>query len=147
MFKHVLLPTDGSPLSVRAVAIGIELAKQSGARVTGLFVAPPATPVVFEHFIPIRYMEPTDHAAMLERLTRRALVVIEKAAAEAGVVCETIGATSDFPAEVIVETATKRHCDLIVMASHGRAGLDAVLLGSETQKVLAHAKVPVLVTR
>jgi nucleotide-binding universal stress UspA family protein len=147
MFKHILLPTDGSPLSGRAVASGIELAKALGARVTGLFVAPPATPLVFEHFLPVRYMEPDDHAALIEREAAHALGQVEKAAKAAGVTCETKQLTSDYPADAIMTTAHRSKCDLIVMASHGRTGVSAMLLGSETQKVLTHSKVPVLVHR
>src|SRR5438552_9369714 len=147
MLKHILLPTDGSPLSARAVAAGVKLAKAVGARVTGLFVAPAPTPLVYERFVPVGYMTPEQHAALIERAAARYLGVIEKAAKAAGVPCECVRITSDFPADVILQTATKRRCDLIVMASHGRRGLSAVLLGSETQKVLTHAKLPVLVYR
>ena len=86
-------------------------------------------------------------AALSGRAAARYLGVIEKAAKSAGVPSECVRITSDFPADVILQTATKRRCDLIVMASHGRRGLSAVLLGSETQKVLTHAKLPVLVYR
>ena len=147
MVKHILLPTDGSPLSARAVAAGVKLAKAVGAQVTGLFVAPAPTPLVYERFVPVGYMTPEQHAALIERAAARYLGVIEKAAKAAGVRCECVRITSDFPADVILQTATKRRCDLIVMASHGRRGLSAVLLGSETQKVLTHAKLPVLVYR
>jgi nucleotide-binding universal stress UspA family protein len=147
MFKHLLLPTDGSPRSARAVASGVALAKLAGARVTGLFVAPPATPLVFEHFVPVRYMRPEDHAELIKHESQHAVSLLEKLAAQAGVPCQTIVVTSDFPAEAIIEAARKHRCDLIVMASHGRSGLSAVLLGSETQKVLTHSKVPVLVHR
>ena len=147
MYKHILLPTDGSPLSARAVAAGVKLAKAVGARVTGLFVAPAPTPLVYERFVPVGYMTLEQRAALIERAAARYLGVIEKAAKSAGVPCECVRITSDFPADVILQTATKRRCDLIVMASHGRRGLSAVLLGSETQKVLTHAKLPVLVYR
>ncbi|HEY2928277.1 universal stress protein, partial [Piscinibacter sp.] len=87
------------------------------------------------------------HAAVIERAAARYLGVIEKAAKAAGVPCECLRITSDFPADVILQTARKRRCDLIVMASHGPHGLSALLLGSETHKVLTHAKLPVLVYR
>ena len=76
MFKHLLLPTDGSPRSARAVTSGVALAKSTGARVTGLFVAPPATPLVFEHFVPVRYMTPDDHAELIEHEAQRAFSVL-----------------------------------------------------------------------
>jgi len=147
VYQHLLIPTDGSKLSDRAAVAGVRLAAALGARVTGLFVAPPATPVVYERFLPVKVMTPDEHAAMIERAAKRCLGVIQKAADATGVRCEGVSLTGDFPAEAIVQTAAKRKCDLIFMASHGRRGVAAVLLGSETQKVLAHAKVPVLVHR
>ena len=147
MYKHILIPTDGSPLSVRAAATGIKLAKATGARVTALFVAPAPTPLVYEKFLPVGYMTTDQHAAMIDRAAAKYLGAIEKAALSAGVECARLQVTSDFPAEVIVDTARRRKCDLIVMASHGRKGLSGVLLGSETQKVLVQAKTPVLVYR
>jgi nucleotide-binding universal stress UspA family protein len=146
-YKHILLPTDGSPLSDQAVKAGVALAQALGARVTALFVAPAPTPLVFEGGLPVAYMTPEEHGALSERAAARYLGVAEKAAKAAGVPCECASVTSDYPAEAIVDAAGKRHCDLIVMASHGRRGIKALLLGSETSKVLAHAKVPVLVHR
>ena len=147
MYKHILLPTDGSPLSARAVAAGVKLAKAVGARVTGVFGAPAPPRLVYARFGRVGYLTLEPRAALIERAAARYLGVIEKAAKSAGVPCECVRITSDFPADVILQTATKRRCDLIVMASHGRRGLSAVLLGSETQKVLTHAKLPVLVYR
>jgi nucleotide-binding universal stress UspA family protein len=147
MFKHILIPTDGSKLSEQAAKAGVALAQAVGARVTALFAAPPATPVVYKNLLPSKYMAPDEHAEMIERLAAKYLGVIERAAQSAGVRCETLHTTSDFPADTILQTAAKRKCDLIVMASHGERGLKAVLLGSQTQKVLAHAKIPVLVYR
>jgi nucleotide-binding universal stress UspA family protein len=147
MYKHILIPTDGSPLSRKAIVNGVKLAKAVGAKVTGLFAAPPATPVVYEDFVPVGYMTPQQHAAMIEKTASRYLGVIEKAARSAGVACECVRVTNDFPADAILAIAKKNKCDLIFMASHGRRGLASVLLGSETQKVLAHARIPVLVSR
>ena len=147
MYKHILIPTDGSPFSAGAVAHAVGLAKATGARVTGLFVAPAPTPVVFEGLLPVDYMQPAEHADLSARAAARHLGVIEKAAQEAGVVFEGLTVTGEFPAQAILETAARCKCDLIVMASHGRRGLAGLLLGSETQKVLAHAKTPVLVHR
>jgi len=147
MYQHILIPTDGSKLSERAATAGVKLAAALGARVTGLFVAPPATPVVYERFVPVKYLTPDEHASMIERAAERCLGTIRKAAAAAGVNCECVTLTGDFPADAIVQTAGKLKCDLIFMASHGRRGVAAVLLGSETQKVLAHSKVAVLVHR
>jgi len=147
MYKHILIPTDGSELSRRAIAAGVKLAKSVGAKVTGFFAAPPATPVVYEDFLPVGYMTPEQHAQLIEKTAARYLEVIEKAAKAAGVACECVHVTNDFPADAILAMAKKKGCDLIFMASHGRRGLRGVLLGSETQKVLTHSKIPVLVYR
>ncbi len=147
MVKHILIPTDGSKLSARAVAQGTELAAATGARITGLFVAPSPTPLVFEGLRPVAYMQPEQHAALIERLAARNLAVIERAAQATGVRYEGLTVVGEYPAETILEVARKRRCDLIVMASHGRRGMSAVLLGSETQKVLTGARVPVMVCR
>ncbi len=147
MFKHILLPTDGSPASLRAAGAGVELAKALGARVTGFFAAPAPTPLVYEHFVPVGYMPPERHAEVIEKAARRYLGAIEKAAKAANVPCELVHVTSDFPWESILEAAKRHKCDLIFMASHGRSGMAAVLLGSETQKVLANSRIPVLVYR
>jgi nucleotide-binding universal stress UspA family protein len=147
MFKHILIPTDGSEVSRKAVVAGIALAKAVGAKVTAFYAAPSATPIVYKHFLPVGYMTPQKHAQAIKRAAAHYLEVAAKAAAAAGVRCETVAQTSDFPAEAILAAAAKRKCDLIYMASHGYRGVKAVLLGSETQKVLAHARIPVLVHR
>ena len=147
MFKHVLIPTDGSPLSRRAIALGVQLAKSLGARVTGVFAAPPATPVVYRDHLPVGYTTPKEHAKMIQESVARHLGAIELAAKKAGVRCECVHVTSDFPADVILAVARKKKCDLIFMATHGRRGIRGVLLGSETQKVLTHSKIPVLICR
>jgi len=147
MYKNILVPTDGSQLSVSAIRAAVKLAKSTGASVTGLFVAPTATPILFEGIFPVGYVTPEEHEAMTEKAAARHLGVIEKAAAAEGVSCECVSVTGDFPADAILQTAVKHKCDLIFMASHGKKGVSALLLGSETQKVLAHAKIPVLVHR
>jgi nucleotide-binding universal stress UspA family protein len=147
MYKHILIPTDGSEVSRRAIAAGVGLAAALGARVTGLYAAPAATPIVYKHFLPVGYMTPERHAQAIKRAAAKYLEIIAQAAKRAGVKCETVSVTSDFPADAILATAKKRKCDLIFLASHGRHGVAAVLLGSETQKVLAHARIPVLVHR
>ena len=147
MYKHLLLPTDGSALSQRAAASGVELARALGARITALFVAPAPTPLVYEHFLPVAYMTPEDHEKLIQQASARYLGSIQKVAVAAGVPFEGLSVVGEYPADAIVETATKARCDLIVMASHGRKGVSALLLGSETAKVLAHSKLPVLVHR
>ena len=148
MFKHILIPTDGSKLSNEAAESGVRFAKALGARVTGFFAAPPATPIVYKALLPVGYATPDEHRKMIEKTARSCLGVIEKAAKAAGVPCETVSVTSDFPADAIIAAAKKRRCDLVFMASHGRRGLRrASLLGSETQKVLSNGNFPVLVYR
>ena len=147
MYKHILIPTDGSPLSRKAIVNGVKLAKAVGAKITGLFAAPPATPVVYKAYMPVGYMTPQRHAAMIERTASRYLGVIARTAKRAGVACKCVRVTNDFPAAAILAVAKKNKCDLIFMASHGRRGLASVLLGSETQKVLAHSRIAVLVSR
>jgi nucleotide-binding universal stress UspA family protein len=145
MYKHILIPTDGSPHSRKAVANAIALAKAIGAKVTGIFAAPPATPIVYRNHLPAGLTTMAEHKQMIEESAARYLQVIEQAAKKAGVPCEVISVTSDYPADTILSTAKKRKCDLIVMATHGRRGIKGVLLGSETQRVLTHSKIPVLI--
>jgi nucleotide-binding universal stress UspA family protein len=147
MFKHVLIPTDGSELSGKAVKAAVELAAAVGAKVTGFFAAPAATPVIYDDLLPVGYVTPDQHEALIKAASRKNLALIEEAARAAGVPVDVVSVTSEYPAESIVETARDRGCDLIFMASHGRRGLKSVLLGSETHKVLVHSKIPVLVYR
>ncbi|MFY9315814.1 MAG: universal stress protein [Burkholderiales bacterium] len=147
MYKNILIPTDGSEASRRAIAAGVKLARALGARVTGLFAAPPATPIVFRDHLPAGYDTPRHNEALIARVAVAHLGVIERAAKAAGVRCACVKVVSDYPADAVLETVRKRGCDLIVMASHGRHGLRGLLLGSETQRVLAASKIPVLVHR
>lgn len=147
MFKHILIPTDGSKLSAEAAAAGVKLARALGARVTVLFAAPPATPIIYRDALPAGYGTTGSHKAMIEKTAQTYLGAVRKAARAAGVACQGLSVTSDFPADTILETARKRGCDLVFMASHARRGLRGLLLGSQTQKVLSNAKLPVLVYR
>lgn len=143
MFKHILLPTDGSELSEGAISKGIQFAKSIGARVTGFYAMPEF------HILTYRteMLEDTkeEFAKDSKAHADKYLAVIEKAAKEAGVACDIVRATSDQPYEAILKTAHDKGCDLIMMASHGRRGVRGLLLGSETHKVLTHTKIPVLV--
>ncbi len=145
MYTHILLTTDGSELAARSLEQGIGLAKALGARVTILNVIQPlhvvAPPEVMIAFPAGEYEKHAKNNA--DEVLQRA----EKAAGEAGVDCQTLSVSHDDPWQAIVETAAGTGCDLIVMGSHGRAGLSKLVLGSETQKVLTHTKIPVLVTR
>jgi nucleotide-binding universal stress UspA family protein len=148
MYKHILIPTDGSKLSQAAAEAGVRLAAALGARVTGFFAAPPATPITFKGLLPTGYASPEEHEENIRKAAQTYLGAIEKAAKGAKVACEVVSETSDYPADAIVAAAKKRGCDLIFMASHGRRGIRREsLLGSETQKVLSQAPMPVLVHR
>jgi nucleotide-binding universal stress UspA family protein len=147
MFKHILIPTDGSRLSKKAIDQGVALARALGARVTGVFAAPAPIPMVFDDFVPAGYLTLEDQTKAIAKAAKKHLAVVAAAAAKVQVTCRTVHVRNDFPAEAILATARKGKCDLIVMASHGRRGMAGVLLGSETQKVLTHSKIPVLVCR
>ncbi len=147
MYKHILVPTDGSPLSRAAALAAVKLASAVGARITGLFAAPAATPLEYRGLLPVGLRSPVKSAALIEKTAGRYLEVIESAARAAGVRCDVIHVTSDFPADTILQVAAKRKCDLIYMASHGRRGLKGVLIGSQTQKVVSGAKIAVLIHR
>src|SRR5688500_13469650 len=146
MFKHILIPTDGSALSRKAAENALRLAKLLGARATGFYAAPPAMPLQQKGLLPV-YVDPQKHARSIERATARHLAAIEDAAKAAGVPCKTISVTNDFPADAILAAASKYRCDLIFIASHGRRGFRSSMLGSQTEKVLATSKVAVLVDR
>jgi nucleotide-binding universal stress UspA family protein len=147
MFKHILIPTDGSALSRKAVDKGLKLAKSVGARVTGVFAGPSATPIIYGDMYPVGYVDPRDHERAIKDAGRRYLKVIQDAAKKARVSCDVVQVSSDFPADAILATAKKKRCDAIVMATHGRRGVKGILLGSETQKVLTRATIPVMVVR
>ena len=148
MYKHILIPTDGSKLAKDAGLAAVALARSLGARVTGFFAAPPATPIMFKGLLPAGYATPQEHEENIRRAAQTYLGAIEKAAKAAGVRCEVMTVTSDYPADAIIAAAKKRRCDLIFMASHGRRGVRREsLLGSETQKVLSQSPLPVLVHR
>jgi nucleotide-binding universal stress UspA family protein len=147
MFKNILIPTDGSALSQKAATRGVELAKALGASVTAFFAAPPATPIVYRNHLPIGFAQPGEHDQMIERAAAKHLDFIERATKKAGVKCESIHATSDYPEDDILKIAAKKKCDLIVMGTHGQGGLRGVFVGSVTQKVLGKSKIPVMVVQ
>lgn len=145
MFKHILLPTDGSEVSLRGVQLGIELARSCGASVYVLHVIPP-----FHTFTYVAEMLAATEATYMEGAVERAEHYIADArdlAAKAGVASDGGHVVSDVPSDWIVREAQQHQCDLIVMASHGWSGITKLLLGSETQRVLQTSPVPVLVCR
>lgn len=147
MFKHILVPTDGSQLSQEAVRRAIGFAGEAGARLT-FFYAKPEYPVAFygEGAL-IDPTTPEKFAEMAEQQAQGVLDACAQLAAAANVPCTLKSETSDIPYEAIIAAAEAAGCDLIFMASHGRRGISGMLLGSETQKVLTHSRIPVLVYR
>jgi nucleotide-binding universal stress UspA family protein len=138
MYTHILIPTDGSELAGKAVQHGIALAKRIGAKVTMLTVLPPELITADMQMIEIRKQR-------MQKQAEEILGAVAKQAA--GFACETIQVEHEDPYQAIIDTADSKGCDLIVMASHGRRGISAIVLGSETVKVLTHCKIPVLVYR
>ena len=147
MYKHILIPTDGSRIARSAIEAGVKLAAKLGARVIGFYAAPPATPLECKGLLPVGYDEPVDRARAIEKAAKQYLEAIEKAAEAADVPCKVAYETNDYPADAILAAAKRHKCDLIFMASHGRTGFRASMLGSQTQKVLSQSKIPVLVHR
>ncbi len=145
MHRHILIPTDGSELSQDAVEYGVALAKSVNARVTVLTVSTPFHTFTVE---PAMIADtPEQYGKHVATLAAKYLNAAKEAALAAGVSCETVHVEHDQPYFAIIETATRKLCDLIVMASHGRRGISAIMLGSETVKVLTHSTIPVLVLR
>ena len=148
MYKHILLPTDGSKLASKAVKQGIQLAEAVGARVTVINVVPEYQMMMDERFV-------MPNAALLkkrfeEETAKHSKKILDEMKAEAkaaGVSCDGVSVNSGLPYEAIIKQAKKAKCDLIMMASHGRKGIASILLGSETAKVLTHSTIPVLVVR
>lgn len=145
MYQRLLVPTDGSDASRRAIQAGVAFAREVGADIIGLTVTEPFRLVSGEGVM--LQDTPDDFEAASDARARTLLADVDAAARAAGVPCRLEHVAADAPHEAIVETARRLGCDLIVMGSHGRKGLKALLLGSETQKVLVHADVPVLVQR
>ena len=148
MYKHILVPTDGTALSQKAVKAAARLARGMNAKVTALHVIPAYMPpmaaeaaVMYEAYSPQQYKKETEASA------RKTLDKAKAALDASHVRSDTAFVTNDHPWSAIVKAARTRKCDLIVMASHGRRGITGLLLGSETTKVLTHSKTPVLVCR
>ena len=147
MFRHILLPTDGSKISTKAVTRGIDLAKKNRARVTAIHVVPEFKLMVDDG---ITMLSPALKKRFEDEGRKRAQEMLDEIAKQArarGVRCATLCVAGDSPYQQIIAAARRKKCDLILMASHGRRGLSSLLLGSETAKVLLHTKVPVLVVR
>ena len=148
MYSHILIATDGSALAEKAIEAGTRLASALNARLTVAHVgAPYAPPLYAGDFVPSTYLSAEEHEARVREAAEEILKRAAAAAAKKNVPCRTDFAVADHPYEGVLEIAGRNQCDLIVMASHGRSGWSAVLLGSETQKMLAHSKIDVLVVR
>ena len=146
MFKHILVPTDGSLFSQRAVEKAVAFAREAGAKVTAFYAKEKMHVYMMggeEVMMPSveRFAEIAEHEAL------SALQYVDARCRDGGVACTTLSLECNHIYEGIIAAAEQNGCDLIFMASHGRRGLDALLLGSETAKVLTHTKIPVLVYR
>ncbi len=145
MYTHILIPTDGSELAGKAVQHGIALAQRIGAKATVLTVSPPFHTLTTD----TQMIEdtPAQYKARMQKHAEKILGAVADTAQAANVACETIHVEREHPYQAIIDIAASKGCDLIVMASHGRHGIAAIVLGSETVKVLTHSKIPVLVYR
>ena len=149
MYKHILVPTDGSPLSIKAAKASAKLASEVGARITAVYVVPPYAPSLssdgmggFSEMYSMR-----NYQKAMRGVADKAIAETVAAAKSAGIKASSVVIDDRQPWQGIVAAAKSEKCDLIAMASHGRRGLAGLLLGSETTKVLTHSKTPVLVWR
>ena len=147
MFKRILIPTDGSAVSRRAVKAGVALAKELDAKVIAYHALEASQPYAYQDSYIIGHQAIKQLEEKARETARKHLVEVEKAARAAGVTCESLMTSPSAPYRGIVDTARRKKCDVIFMASHGRGAFASLLLGSVTQKVLAHSKLPVLVYR
>ena len=146
MFKHILIPTDGSKLSEAAMRTGIQLAKEQGAQVTALFVMADFRALIYGSRAMIAY-DATEFEKSAQAEADAVLHFAEELARVEGVPLKGVRVVSASVNEAIIKQAQESHCDLICMASHGRKGIAGILLGSETQRVLVNSSIPVLVHR
>lgn len=144
MYRNILVPTDGSDITAKAVQAAISLARTLGAKINAISVKEPFPYSAISEMQPV---PPQEFYDAQERIAASRLKLVVEAAREAGVECVASSLEAVHPWEAIVDHAKTEGCDLIIMASHGRRGVSALLLGSETQKVLTHCNVPVLVIK
>jgi nucleotide-binding universal stress UspA family protein len=145
MYTNILMPTDGSEFAWKAVQHGIALAKRICAKTTALTVLPPFH--IFTTDTQMLEDTPAEYKARMQKHAEKTLGDVAHAAQAAGVTCEMVHVEHEHPYQAIIDAAGSKGCDLTVMASHGRHGISAIILGSETVKVLTHSKIPVLVHR
>jgi nucleotide-binding universal stress UspA family protein len=146
MFKNILVPTDGSQFSQDAAQAAVNFAKETGARITAFYTIKTLPQPYYAEGLNIGLVPP-DYAKSAEAQAERFLGYIEKLCHENNVPCTKLTLTRNAAHEGIIDAAKQSLCDLIFMASHGKKGISALLLGSETQKVLTHSKIPILVYR
>ena len=148
MYQHVLIATDGSALAEKAIEAGVQLAASLNARLTIAHVGSPYAPPLYAgDFVPSTYLSAEEHEARVREAGEDILARAAAAAVARNLTCATDFTIADHPYQGVIDIAGRNKCDLIVMASHGRSGWGAVLLGSETQKILTHSKIDVLVIR
>ena len=147
MFKHILVPTDGSALSLRAATNAVQFAKINGARITAFYAAPEYHPNISGDYMPANFVPLAGFKKQIQETADKYLGQVKKLAAVGKVPCAGAYVSNDSPYQAIIKAAKANKCDLIFMASHGRSGITGLLIGSETNKVLTHCKLPVLVYR
>ncbi len=145
MFQHILVPTDGSPLSLIALQNAIQLAQRSKARITIIYAQPDPDASVYGEAALMRSIDPAKFANIVGKRYREIQASVHELTDGKDIPCETLCLAAGEPYQAIIATAEKRGCDLIMMASHGYRGIKGLLLGSQTLKVLANSKTPVLV--
>ena len=148
MYRNILVATDGTKLSAKAVKTAVDMAKATSAKVIGFYAMPQYNRPIYSEGA--AFTNTLGRAQWLEQAKAHAAAILEgvtKSAEKAGVAVEVAAREATEPYAAIIDMAKKKRCDLIVMASHGRRGLTGLILGSETQKVLTHCKTPVLVVR
>jgi nucleotide-binding universal stress UspA family protein len=147
MYKHILVATDGSKLSQKAVTHAIALAQALGAKLTVFYASPDYPLPAYADGVVYEPVSKKEYAALATQEAEKILSAIAEKAEAGGLECATVHTIAPAPWEAILAAAKKAKADAIVMASHGRRGVSALLLGSETQKVLTHSKIPVTVVR
>jgi nucleotide-binding universal stress UspA family protein len=147
MFSNILVPTDGSPLARKATRAAVAFARSINAKVTSIHVTSPFRIIAYDYYVPPQLLSADDYDAVVKKSAAKVLGQAEKLCKDAGVPWEGLHVSDDEPHRAIIAAARRKHCDVILMASHGRRGVAAVVLGSETNKVLTHSKIPVLIYR
>jgi nucleotide-binding universal stress UspA family protein len=147
VYKHLLVPTDGSELSEQAMRAAVKLAKALGAKLTGFYAMDDYPVSPFADYVPANMPSPEEFRAEQEEKAKQYLRILTQEAEAAGVPCKIEFTPNFSPYKAIIHAAEVNSCDLILMASHGRHGVAGLVLGSETNKVLTHSKIPVLVYR